>query len=112
MYVPLLESTLTIVDGKQTDMKLEYAKSKARVERWQEEAILVAEEMRRTVEFLRWKANRWLQTADEHRSSDSLHKGFDAYANRQANQFMMLSSKFCARWKDILSVNGLDTSWI
>ena len=90
-------------------MKLEYAKSKARVERWQEESILVAEEMRRTAEFLRWRAKCWLQMANER---NPLHQGFVAYARRQANQFTVLSLKFCARWKGILTANGLDTSWM
>lgn len=74
--------------------------------------LLVTEEMRRTVTFLRWKSQWWMVTERTHAVSTDVKKGSVAYANRQASQLLALSEKFEAAWSRTLSVNGLDTSWI
>ena len=94
------------------DLKVEYAKSKTRVDRWEEEILLVAEEMCRTVDYLRWKAKWWLTMAEQQCVEGDLKIGLRAYAHRQAGQFEALADRFCLRWKNILTVNSLDTSWI
>jgi len=40
-------------------LRCEWAKSKACADRWDEEVQLVAEEMRRMLAFLEWKAGWW-----------------------------------------------------
>ncbi len=49
-----------------TDLRVEYAKAKARVLRWHKETLLVAKEMRRLVAFLHWKAWWWRELAANH----------------------------------------------
>ncbi|KAJ7601666.1 hypothetical protein DFH06DRAFT_939375, partial [Mycena polygramma] len=47
-------------DGKlHRDIQVEWMRARARAERWREEVILVEEEMRRVLEFCRWKAQWW-----------------------------------------------------
>ena len=55
VFVPISQIRSDLV----VDLKTEYAKSRARVNRWKEEVLLVKEEMRRTVAFLLWKAKWW-----------------------------------------------------
>lgn len=44
-------------------LQVEWAKARARAERWEEEVQLVYEEMRRTIVYCRWKANWWRERA-------------------------------------------------
>ena len=90
-----------------SDIKMEYAKSKARVARWEEEILLIAEEMRRTVEFLRWKAKDWIEHRGRREVEPDIQRGLEAYALRQAYQFKAIATKFSSAWHDILSLNNL-----
>jgi len=40
-------------------MRVEWAKTKARADRWHEEVLLVSEEMCRVLYFFQWKAEWW-----------------------------------------------------
>jgi hypothetical protein len=68
-------------------LRVEWAKAKARAARWEEEVILLDEEMRRILEFCDWKARWWrdqrsLRTPD---TTDSiLSEGLQAFAEQQA----------------------------
>lgn len=46
-------------------MRIEWCKSRARAHRWQEECLLLAEEMRRVLAFFSWQAEDWRRTAHE-----------------------------------------------
>lgn len=59
-------------------LRIEWCKARARAHRWQEECILLAEEMRRVIQFHRWQANVW-----ERRADDATSAGARAYAWRQ-----------------------------
>ncbi|KAG6822518.1 hypothetical protein H0H92_013535, partial [Tricholoma furcatifolium] len=66
-------------------IRLEWLKARARAERWREEICLVEEEMRRVLEYGRWKA-RWWDTQKERRKTScaTLNEGVVAYAKEQA----------------------------
>jgi hypothetical protein len=51
-------------DAADDIVKSEWAKSRARAARACEEVLLLREEMRRTLEFLQWKAKWWLSRSD------------------------------------------------
>ena len=80
--------------------------------RWSEEILLVAEEMRRTVAFLRWWADWWNGQAGRRQAGGRLQNGLDAYAKRQSFQLKSLAANFCSAWHRILSINDLDVSWM
>lgn len=44
-----------------TNVKVEWARSQARAERWREEVMLLQEEMRRVIAYFRWKARWWCE---------------------------------------------------
>jgi hypothetical protein len=82
-----------------TGLRCEWAKSKARADRWHEEAQLVKEEMRRVLAFLEWKAVWW--TDEGRRDLDvrpDIADGIRAYAAKQASINRALAHSFKTRW--------------
>jgi len=80
-------------------LEVEWAKSRARANRAKEEVLLLKEEMRRVVEFLKWKAEWWMSRVG-HRSADSgLAEGLLAYAHKQTLLQKGLSQHFQSIWK-------------
>ncbi|PPR08116.1 hypothetical protein CVT24_010770 [Panaeolus cyanescens] len=66
-------------------MRVEWAQSRARCLRWEEEIQLVEEEMRRVVSYLRWKASWWESQATQRSDADNdVYLGLSAYAHKQA----------------------------
>jgi hypothetical protein len=68
------------------DMRVKWAKTRARAKRWSEEIILLNEEMQCVLQYLNWKATCWLQQQG-HRAdaSPDIRDGIDAYAAKQAD---------------------------
>lgn len=93
-------------------MRSTYAKATARLQRWKEEVLWLKEEMRRTVEYLRWKASWWEQRAHMRQNVDpALASGLEAYAYRQASVYVGLADKFQTMWTSALSVKGHTVTW-
>ncbi|KAL5476488.1 hypothetical protein ACEPAI_3345 [Sanghuangporus weigelae] len=80
-------------------LRCEWAKLRAKRDRWREEIELVMEEMRRTLVFLIWKAKQWDQRV---KSSDfgskELNEGLRAYATKQADIQQNLAICFFRLW--------------
>lgn len=79
---------------------MEWTKAKCRADRWEEEIILLDEEMRRVLEYGDWKADWWIQQGREGRRVDSsiAQEGMDAYAAQQANQEHRMAESFASKW--------------
>ena len=89
--------------------QLEWSKSYARSQRWQEEVELLKEEMRRTLEFLKWKSSLWSSKASfrpDDPLSSALHEGLTAYALRQANVFISLHDHFRSLWQGFKTLDS------
>lgn len=84
--------TLTVV------LRVEWAKSRARVQRWNEEVLLLKEEMRRTRQFLAWRADQWESITDLSHKDTEITAGAIAYAHRQAAVQCALLSRFTFLW--------------
>ncbi|RDX40229.1 hypothetical protein OH76DRAFT_1366517, partial [Lentinus brumalis] len=81
------------------NMKVEWARSQARAERWHEEILLLEEEMRRVIEYFEWKATWWRQQASRRAQLPSaLQRGLTAYAEYQASIFDRLASHCASLW--------------
>jgi len=94
-------------------VRVEWATSFARMERWAEEIELLQEEMRRVVAFLEWKSADWL-TKREARSalvSPDIQSGLDAYARKQAGVYRDLAVSFSMLWLPTLVSYNLSHSW-
>ncbi|KIM82772.1 hypothetical protein PILCRDRAFT_7683 [Piloderma croceum F 1598] len=81
-------------------IRVEWAKAKARTARWEEEVILLDEEMRRVLQFCDWKAKWWrnllsLRTPDD----NMLSEGLATYTAQQAAQELDIAQNWEAKWK-------------
>jgi hypothetical protein len=95
-------------------MRVEWATSLARMERWAEEVELVEEEMRRVVMFLEWKSTDWL-TKREARlalATSDIQSGLDGYARKQAAVYHHLALSFLKLWHPTLVSYRLNHSWV
>jgi len=89
-------------DGDEV-LQIEWCKSRARAARAKEEVRLVKEEMRRVVEFLKWKSEWWHMRAEHCLADGGIAEGLRAYAQRQSLLQDNLSQHFQAIWKAPLS---------
>ena len=81
-------------------LRVEWAKAKARADRWGEEVVLLDEEMRRTLEFCSWKAAWWESRITQRVPSDGpLADGLRAYAYKQAALEREISDKWALKWR-------------
>ena len=107
-------STTTVSpDEVNEDMRVEWAQCTARADRWEEEAILLQEEMRRVVQFLQWRSNEWLSKADLRGDSvmPAVRTGLSAYANKQGSVYHNLAVRFSQRWRSALVSLSLPHDW-
>jgi len=79
--------------------------------RWREELNLLKEEMRRTLEFLKWKSANWSAKASlsgfaEPPSSPLVCEGLRAYAFRQADVFLSLHDYFSSLWRGLRALKS------
>jgi hypothetical protein len=93
-------------------MQVEWAKSKSRRDRWEEEVPLTVEEMSRVIRFHRWKAQWWREKGKWRKkgSSKVLH-GVQAYAEKQAALSDQLAQSSAALWYPILAKRGFSPDW-
>ncbi|KAK7687212.1 hypothetical protein QCA50_009717 [Cerrena zonata] len=94
-------------------MRVEWAKTKARAQRWSEEVILLQEEMRRVLEYFSWKAAWWRSkgTLRQNTVDVSLLSGLMAYSEKQAMVFERLQQRFSAQWSSTLKKLQIQAPW-
>jgi len=100
-------------DEVNEDMRVEWAQCTARADRWEEEVILLQEEMRRVVQFLEWRSKDWLSKADARGGTivPAVRAGLLAYANKQGSVFRNLAVRFSQRWCSVLVSLSLPHAW-
>lgn len=83
-------------------LRVEWAKAKARAERWTEEVKLVYEEMHRTIAYCNFKSEWWKDRATLRRHiSPELADGLAAYAAEHADLEERLAVDLDRRWSVI-----------
>ncbi|KAF8170968.1 hypothetical protein BJ912DRAFT_860833 [Pholiota molesta] len=88
-------------------VRIEWAKSRARADRFTEEVSLLTEEMMRVQRFFAWKANDWdskgaiVLESSRMPESPMRTEGWIAYAKRQAAMYRALILHFSSLWKDV-----------
>jgi hypothetical protein len=92
---------IELAEGQNDDLlRSEWAKSRAHAARAMEEILLLREEMRRVLEFLRWKADWWSRRIKSRTTADaSLSEGLQAYCMEQSYVQSLLSITFRMLWK-------------
>ena len=108
-------SSTTVVsqDEVNEDMRVEWAQCMARAVRWEEEVLLLQEEMRRVVEFLRWRSRGWFSRADARAEAvtPAIRAGISAYAKKQGSIFHHLAIRFSQRWHSTFLSLSLPHTW-
>ena len=107
-------STTTISpDEINEDMRVEWAQCVARADRWEEEVILLQEEMRRVAQFLEWRSSDWLAKVDSRAGTVTpmVQAGLAAYARKQGSVFRNLAVQFSQRWRSALISLSLPHTW-
>jgi hypothetical protein len=85
------------------DLRVKLAKSRARCDRWIEEAVLTTEEMRRNIAFGCWQRQQWLSLAESQSTGDDvLDEGWSVYALEQAEYETRLLEALSAKWTPIV----------
>lgn len=93
-------------------MRVEWAKSHARHQRWSEEVVILVEEARRVITYLDWKAHWWLDQVDLRAGArQDIQDGLNAYAHRQSILMQDLARSFASLWHPVLSKANLPTDW-
>jgi len=88
-------------DDNDDILRAEWCQSRARSRRAKEQVEKTKEEMRRTLGFLKWRAEEWSKWGQMGSDAQevALHKGLAAYAARQGLLQTQLSAAFEAQWK-------------
>ncbi|KAF9544440.1 hypothetical protein CPC08DRAFT_730279 [Agrocybe pediades] len=93
-------------------MRVEWVKSRARTKRWQEEVLLIEEEMRRVLTYHRWKADWWTKRASLRVHQDeAITRGIRGYAHKQAATHMRMREHAACYWLNRLRHVGFEPSW-
>ncbi|THH17670.1 hypothetical protein EUX98_g9084 [Antrodiella citrinella] len=99
-------------DTFSASMRVEWCQMLARAERWEEEVILLREEMRRVVAFMEWKALSWRNEIGMRTDvSLSLASGLGAYANKQAAVYDKLVLQFVQEWYLVMDDEDILNLW-
>ncbi|KAF4611680.1 hypothetical protein D9613_003641 [Agrocybe pediades] len=92
----------------QAVLRIEWCKARARAHRWQEECVLLAEEMRRVLAYSKWEEDEWRSRTIQIRDSvtmtgkmDAISEGKYAYALRQAAIRHEMGLRCVNQWKGL-----------
>ncbi|KAG6871074.1 hypothetical protein C0992_011776, partial [Termitomyces sp. T32_za158] len=90
-------------EGKQEALRIEWCKARARAQRWQEECVLLDEEMRRVLAFFRHQEGVWnMRAVRAYSHVDSYTAaGLRSYAQRQAMLQQQLQLKCQRDWQGL-----------
>lgn len=93
-------------------VRVEWTKTRAHLERWKEERLLVAEEMRRVLAWFEWKAKWWKGNANLRPLANAPQRtALSAYTHKQEAIYRDLTVKFAGMWLRPLKACGLPPSW-
>jgi hypothetical protein len=94
------------------NLRVEWAKSRARAAHWTEEVQLLCEEMRRTLVFMEWKADWWKKQAFRRADAPAhLCHGIEAYALRQAMLHERIAARHVMHWLPVLKSKQITPCW-
>lgn len=93
-------------------MRVEWSKVRARMMRWQEEYLIVQEEMRRVIAWFEWKATWWTEQASRRgNAKPTILGGISAYAYKQANLVCRMAERCAADWLPALKSQQITPEW-
>ncbi|KAH8069588.1 hypothetical protein BXZ70DRAFT_1013367 [Cristinia sonorae] len=101
-------------DVYSASMQVEWSKMLARAERWEEEVLLIQEEMRRTVVFFQWKATEWRKQAGNRVNGIPIEllSGLNAYAQKQGDMWDRLAVQCVEKWYKVVQDKDIREDWM
>jgi hypothetical protein len=88
-------------------MQVEWERARAWMQRWKEELLLVQEEMRRVIAYLKWKADWWREQGALRSPVDvTVLSGVSGYAHKQA-----VAERCAVHWLLHLRVKDITPTW-
>jgi hypothetical protein len=112
-WIWLVSGTVNSDDEEFSDsMRVEWAKSRARMMRWEEELLIVQEEMRRVLVYLRWRAKWWRERSILRSHADSsMISGISGYAHKQAAICSQMAVRCASYWLARLKAKDIKPEW-
>jgi hypothetical protein len=100
-------------DEPDESVRVQWAKMSATAARWEEEVVLVVEEMRRTLASFEAEATDWDSRVGRRAESAPafLTHALDAYASRQARLWRCRILVFAQKWLPLLQKHTLGSTW-
>jgi hypothetical protein len=93
-------------------MRAEWAQTRARMCRWDEELLIIQEEMRRVLAYFEWKSTWWLEQGNRRQGLESsIESGVVAYAHKQANICLCMAARCAVYWLPIMMKYSIDPTW-
>ena len=93
-------------------MRVEWGKTRARAQRWSEEVQLLREEMRRVLEYFKWKAAWWRSKKNAQLTvGPAISNGLQAYAEKQAVILERLGQVCAQKWSAVLKKHSFQDDW-
>ena len=93
-------------------MRAEWAQMRARMCRWNEELLILQEEMRRVLAFFEWKSVWWVEQGRRREGLEpSLESGVIAYAHKQATISLRMAARCATYWLPIMKKCGINPTW-
>ena len=91
-----------------------WCQARANRDRWEEEVLLVQEEMRRTICYFVWEMDRWGRLAAEavHQPASPHQAGKVAYASKQVQYRNQLITVCVTAWEPVFVHHRLDGHWM
>ncbi|KAH9885585.1 hypothetical protein C8Q73DRAFT_795737 [Cubamyces lactineus] len=100
-------------------MRAEWARAKARAERWEEEVELLVEEMRRVIAYFEWTADWWGGLVEQRANTTSggcvaldVVEGIRAFASKRVAHFHGLALRCAGHWIPLLNKLGHSALWV
>jgi len=106
------KSSLNTEDEFNECMWVEWTKARACMMRWEEEFLILQEEMRRVIAWFEWKATWWEEQAARRTDcGPEILAGVLAYAYKQADLIRRMARRFAEDWLPILASKDIDPDW-
>ncbi len=95
----------TSTDLQAKALRIEWARARARTDRWTEEVALLSEEMRQTLVYFAKRAEWWEKRATMRNGADApLTQGLCAYAFEHAEMYRSMGQAFRDVWQPMMAL--------
>lgn len=93
-------------------MRTEWAQTRARMCWWNEELLMIQEEMRRVLAYFEWRSLWWLEQGNRRTCLESsIQSGVVAYAHKQSTLCLQMDACCASHWLPVMKKHGIVPLW-